>query len=77
MRYLKAAKDAAIDAAMAIVRTGGKLAEWGVADDTKAAHERLAFLAKVMGLGYVTDLLTAIRDGRKTPGKAKPRAGDL
>lgn len=77
VRYLKAAEDKNVGEAMGYVTTGRGLPEWNVGDAVKAAHERLAFLVKVMGSGYVVDLLTAIREGRKTPGRAKPRAGDL
>lgn len=77
VRYLKSANDNPIGEAMGYVTTGKGLPSWNVGDAVKAAHERLAFLAKVMGLGYVVDLLTSIREGRKTPGRAKPKAGDL
>jgi ferredoxin len=68
VRYLKSANDNPIGEAMGYVTTGKGLPAWNVGDAVKAAH---------VGLGYVVDLLTSIREGRKTPGRAKPKAGDL
>ncbi len=76
VRYLKHADGYALDKATDLVK-GSATVPPRTSDDVVAAMERLVYLTKVMGSGYVADLVIAIRDGRKTPGKAKPKAGDL
>jgi len=75
VRYLKAIGSRVLDEAADLAKAGRTPDRAG--PDLVAAVEKLGFLGRVMGPGYVSDLVIAIREGGKSPGKAKPKAGDL
>ena len=78
IRYLKAAGQSQLDEADENIRAGriGAAMPPRTSDAVAACMTRMAYLAKTLGGGHVTDLLLAIREGRRT-GKAKTRRDDL
>jgi len=75
IRYLKAISQGALDEAHEAVRAHIPPHPRASAEAIEA-HGRLTSLARWLGDGYVADLVTAIREGRRGV-KAKPKAGDL
>jgi hypothetical protein len=79
IRFLKASDPMPTEEAMENLRANrvGPHLPPCTSDKVTTLMERLGWLTKTMGGGYVADLLTAIRDARKAPAKSKPRTGDL
>lgn len=75
IRYLKAIDQSSVDSAHEAVRANLPPYPRASADEAQA-RARLTSLTKWLGSGYVSDLVTAIREGRKSS-RSKPKAGDL
>lgn len=74
IRFLKAADPMPTEEAMENLKAGrvGPMLPVRTSDRVIALMDRLAWLTKTMGGGYVADLLGAIRDARRAPAKSKP-----